>query len=103
MTTARLALVSLLLVSLTACVNQTVKTSSVPPLERPAQAAPESALLDVGVLVFDPGLDDYDEDQQVYPEVRRPKRGSCRACWPRPCRTAGPGALCASSPPTDRQ
>ena len=71
MTTARLALVSLLLVSLTACVNQTVKSSSVPPLERPAQAAPESALLDVGVLVFDPGLDDYDEDQQVYPEVRK--------------------------------
>lgn len=71
MTTARLALVLLLLVSLTACVNQTVKTASVPSLERPAQAAPESALLDVGVLVFDPGLDDYDEDQQVYPEVRK--------------------------------
>jgi hypothetical protein len=71
MTTARLALVSLLLFSLTACVNQTVKTSSVPALERPAQAAPENALLDVGVLVFDPGLDDYDEDQQIYPEVRK--------------------------------
>ncbi len=71
MTTARLALAALLLVALTACVNQTVKTSAVPPLERPTQAAPETALLDVGVLVFDPGLDEYEEDQQIYPEVRK--------------------------------
>ena len=71
MTTARLALAALLLVTLTACVNQTVKTSAVPPLERPTQVAPETALLDVGVLVFDPGLDEYEEDQQIYPEVRK--------------------------------
>jgi len=32
---------------------------------------PEEQLLDVAVVVFDPGLDDYDEDEQVYPEVRK--------------------------------
>jgi len=71
MNTARLALAALLIAVLTACVSQTVKTSAIPPLDRPTQAAPENALLDVGILVFDPGLDDYDEEQQIYPEVRK--------------------------------
>jgi hypothetical protein len=31
----------------------------------------EELLLDVSIAVFDPGLEDYDEDQQVYPEVRK--------------------------------
>jgi hypothetical protein len=71
MNTARLALAALLIATLTACVSQTVKTSAIPPLEGPVQAAPENALLDVGILVFDPGLEDYDEEQQIYPEVRK--------------------------------
>lgn len=71
MNTARLALAALLIATLTACVSQTVKTSAIPPLEGPIQAAPENALLDVGILVFDPGLEDYDEEQQIYPEVRK--------------------------------
>jgi hypothetical protein len=32
---------------------------------------PETLLLDVGIAIFDPGLDDYDEDKQIYPEVRK--------------------------------
>lgn len=67
----RLLAALLLLVLLPACVSQTVKTTAVPPLERPAETLPEELLLDVGVMVFDPGLDDYDEDQQIYPEVRK--------------------------------
>lgn len=68
---AHLLLAGMLVTTLTACVNQTVKTTSVPPLERPATTVAESELLDVAVAVFDPGLDDYEEDQQIYPEVRK--------------------------------
>ncbi|MEQ9394025.1 hypothetical protein [Haliea sp.] len=67
----RLPVALLLLLLLPACISQTIKTTAVPPLERPAQALPEELLLDVGILVFDPGLDDYDEKQQIYPEVRK--------------------------------
>lgn len=67
----RLLTALLLLALLPACVSQTVKTTAVPPLERPGESLPEELLLDVGVMVFDPGLDDYDEDQQIYPEVRK--------------------------------
>lgn len=67
----RLLAALLLLALLPACVSQTVKTTAVPPLERPGESLPEELLLDVGVMVFDPGLDDYEEDQQIYPEVRK--------------------------------
>jgi len=56
---------------LTGCVNQTVKSTSVPPLQRPAEPIPETELLDVGIAIFDPGLESYEEEEQVYPEVRR--------------------------------
>ncbi len=56
---------------LSACVNQTIKTTSAPAIKTPTAPVPEQQLLDVAVVVFDPGLDDYDEDEQVYPEVRQ--------------------------------
>jgi hypothetical protein len=58
---------------LAGCVSQTVKTTSVPPLAYPQAPIAEAELLDVGVAIFDPGLDDLEEDdeQRVYPEVRR--------------------------------
>lgn len=56
---------------LAGCVSQTVKSTSVPPLQRPAEPIPETELLDVGIAIFDPGLEEYDEEDQVYPEVRR--------------------------------
>jgi hypothetical protein len=43
----------------------------VPPIQTPASNVSEAQLLDVAVVVFDPGLEDYDEDEQVYPEVRK--------------------------------
>jgi len=54
-----------------ACVSQSIKSTSVPALETPAAPVPETLLLDVAVVVFDPGLDDYDDDEQVFPEVRK--------------------------------
>lgn len=67
----RAPLALLLSTLLTACVNQTVKSTSVPPIATPTTAVAEAQLLDVGIAIFDPGLDDYDEDLQIYPEVRK--------------------------------
>ncbi|NQX89456.1 MAG: hypothetical protein HRT77_12405 [Halioglobus sp.] len=69
-TVQRLLLASLCLL-LGACVNQSIKSTSVPPLETPTAPIDEALLLDVAVVVFDPGLTDYDEDEQVFPEVRK--------------------------------
>ncbi len=60
-----------LCILLGACVNQTIKSTSVPSINSASSVVAEELLLDVGIAVFDPGLDDYDEDQQVYPEVRK--------------------------------
>jgi hypothetical protein len=54
-----------------ACVNQSIKSTSVPPIETPSSPVAETLLLDVSVVVFDPGLDEYDEDEPVFPEVRK--------------------------------
>jgi hypothetical protein len=54
-----------------ACVNQTTRSTSVDPVKTPAAAVAEAQLLDVAVVVFDPGLDDLDADELVFPEVRK--------------------------------
>jgi outer membrane lipoprotein SlyB len=64
-------LILMLALTLAGCVNQTVKSTSVPPLQSPDEPIPEALLLDVGIAVFDPGLEAYEEDTQVYPEVRK--------------------------------
>ena len=56
---------------LSACVSQTVTTTSVPRLDTPTADVPEGQLLDVGIAIFDPGIDDYEEGEQTYPEVRK--------------------------------
>jgi len=61
----------LMALSLAGCVSQTVKSTSVPPIQSGASSVPEDQLLDVGIAVFDPGLDDYDGEAMVYPEVRK--------------------------------
>jgi hypothetical protein len=60
-----------LAVLLSACVSKTIKSTSVPGVKTASTQVSEELLLDVSIVVFDPGLDDYDEDQQVYPEVRK--------------------------------
>ena len=71
MNTLRLLLLGMLCLLLTACVNQSIKSTSVPPIQTPSSLVPEALLLDVAIVIFEPGLDDYDEDDQVYPEVRK--------------------------------
>ncbi len=56
---------------LTGCTNTTtVKSTSHTPLQQQTEVIPEYRLLDVGVLTFDPGLDEIDDDDAVLPEVR---------------------------------
>lgn len=63
---------ALLLCLITACVNQTVKSTRVPQVQTLQAELPEAMLLDVGVAIFDPGLDEDDADESfLYPEVRR--------------------------------
>jgi len=56
---------------LSACVTQSVKSTSVPAIATASEQVPEALLLDVGIAIFDPGLEDYDEDKRIYPEVRK--------------------------------
>ena len=56
---------------LSGCVNKTVNSTSVTALDQPQQIVPENEVLDVGVAIFDPGIDDLQDDEQVYPEIRR--------------------------------
>ena len=67
------SLVSLLLALslLTGCVTETVKSTSVPVLDAPDVAVPDAELLDVGVVILDPGISSVEDEEQVYPEVRR--------------------------------
>ena len=53
------------------CVSQTVKSTSVPPLDYPPKAVSDAEVLDVGVAILDPGIGELTEDEPVYPEVRR--------------------------------
>jgi hypothetical protein len=56
---------------LTGCVTETVKSTSVPVLDAPATPVPDAELLDVGVVILDPGISSVEDEEQVYPEVRR--------------------------------
>ena len=63
--------VCLLLPLLVGCVSETVKSTSVPTLEAPDQLTPEAELLDVGVVILDPGISAVEDEELVYPEVRK--------------------------------
>jgi hypothetical protein len=66
----RLLTLLILCASLHACVSQTVTSTSVPDVRTASTSIKEGLLLDVDIAIFDPGLENYDEGQQVYPEVR---------------------------------
>lgn len=53
-----------LIFSLGACATHTVKTTSYTPIIRDSQNVSEDLLLDVGVGIFDPGIDELDDDQE---------------------------------------
>jgi hypothetical protein len=54
------------------CTSQTVKSTEVIPLEQSQIEIPESELLDVGVTIFDTGIEEQleDEDAVVFVEIR---------------------------------
>jgi len=56
---------------LTGCVSETVKSTQVPALAAPETLTPEAELLDVGVVILDPGISTVEDEPLVYPEVRR--------------------------------
>ena len=47
-----------------ACATHTVKTTSYTPIVQDSQNVPEDLLLDVGVAVFDPGIDEIHKDDE---------------------------------------
>ena len=63
--------VCLLLPLLMGCVSETVKSTSVPTLETPDQLTSEAELLDVGVVILDPGISAVEDEELVYPGVRK--------------------------------
>jgi hypothetical protein len=73
MVAARIATALALVLVLGGCVSQSVKSTSVPSVNGASTTVEETLLLDVGIAVFDPGIADYDEedDDRIYPEVRR--------------------------------
>lgn len=67
----RLLLVLAMAALLSACVSQTINTTSIPRLNNASTEVAEVQLLDVGISIFDPGIADYEEGEQTYPEVRK--------------------------------
>ncbi|MFK8020695.1 MAG: hypothetical protein AB8B86_13050 [Pseudomonadales bacterium] len=63
-----LSIVALLLMQ--ACSTTNVKTSDVHLLDMAQEVIPEHLLLDVGINIFDPGLDSAGDDSSLFPEVR---------------------------------
>ena len=55
-----------------ACATHTVKTTSYTPVVQDSQDLPEDFLLDVGLSLFDPGIDEFlgDDEDTANPEIR---------------------------------
>ena len=72
MKTFRLLMAVVLTGMLAACSTTSVKTTEYVQVVRDTAPMPEDLLLDVGVTVFDPGIDEIDEDDldRVSPEIR---------------------------------
>lgn len=68
----RRLMIAMLALLVSACASQTVKTTAHTPLERPAIMASEDQLLDVGVIPFDPGIENLSsKDVTTLPEIRK--------------------------------
>lgn len=68
----RIAGIGVLACMLVACNTHTVKTTTYTPIVQDSQDVPEVYLLDVGVAIFDPGIDEIDErdEETTNHEVR---------------------------------
>ncbi len=56
---------------LSGCVTQTVTTTGVPTLKTLNQKVPNAEILDLAVVIFDPGISAMEEEPQVFPEIRK--------------------------------
>lgn len=68
-----LSLATVLIIALlSACSSQTVKTANYTPIKQETADIAEELLLDVGIQIFDGGLDEAadDEDTLIFPELR---------------------------------
>ncbi len=64
-------LIALPLLLVTGCSSHTVKTTQTTPVIQEHAEIPEAELLDVGIYLFDPGLDNANDDEQIiFPEIR---------------------------------
>src|SRR5690606_27990040 len=72
MNTFRLLMAVILTGMLAACSTNSVKTTEYVQVVRDTTPLPEDLLLDVGVTVFDPGIDEIDEDDldRISPAIR---------------------------------
>jgi len=64
MTFSQLAGLSLVAVMASGCATHTVRTTAYEPVITDAETIAEEFLMDVGVAVFDPGLDEIDDDEE---------------------------------------
>ena len=67
----RLTTLLTLLALLSGCVTETVKTTALPTLSTYETSLPSDEVLDIAVVVFDPGIADVDPEEGIYPEIRR--------------------------------
>lgn len=64
-------LLALPLLLVVGCSTHTVKTTQTTPVIQEHAEIPEAELMDVGIYLFDPGLDSADDDGQIiFPEIR---------------------------------
>ncbi len=87
-------------VVLTSCATHTVKSTSYTPIQRASENVAEEFLLDIGVAVFDPGLDGLTDAKKKLPthkSVSR-NRATCPICSPKHYSDQATGASCACCP-----
>ena len=68
----RCALICIVLIN-GGCSSTEVKTTDVTPVNYVTKDIPENELLDIGITIFNPGLEglaDQDDDVLVFPEIR---------------------------------
>ena len=58
------------------CVDQTVKSTTVPSVQTLEQELPEGQLMDVGIVIFDPGLDGEEDEEFLTCGTARPPSGA---------------------------
>jgi len=73
MTRTVLLFITLSFVALTGCSSRVVKSANHVPVERVHTEIPEELLMDVGIQIFDPGIEDAEAEGKtfVFPELRR--------------------------------